>query len=175
MLALFYARSFVLGMGMVMFLRTSWTPGPTRAAADVLVALTAFRADRWCDLPGIWRSGLRLRRVWPELDGAVGVWLWCQVGGLASGSVSIWTHPRAGADGRTGDIGTGSGALRRFVAHPEHVATVRRYRGQGQLRSVSWVTSAPPEQIWRHAHSRLTSTTFWDHTVTDAPEGSHPA
>lgn len=131
-----------------MLLRTSWTPGPAEGAVEPsLVALTGFQADRWGDLPGIWRAGLRLRTAWPRLPGAVGMWLWGRAGGRTCGSVSLWTD---------------EAALHAFVGFPDHVRIMRQYRGRGRLRSATWHTTAGPRQVWQHAYAQLTSSAFWD-------------
>lgn len=123
-------------------LRSSWTSGP---AADidgpVLVAVTAFQADTARDLPGIFRSGLTLRRAWPRLDGAVGMWLWARPLERRCGSVSIWQ---------------GEQDLRGFVAWPAHVAIVRRYRGRGRLTSLTWQAArCDLAAIWAEARPHL--------------------
>jgi hypothetical protein len=57
-------------------LRTSWTPGPAAGTTgSVLISVTDFQASRLRDLPGICQAGLTLRRAWPHLAGAVGMWL----------------------------------------------------------------------------------------------------
>ncbi|MDF2704616.1 hypothetical protein AB0C18_37435 [Nonomuraea muscovyensis] len=126
-------------------LRSSWASGPAAGVdGPVLVTVTAFQADRARDLPGIYRSGLALRRAWPQLDGAVGMWLWTQPLERRCGSVSIWQ---------------GEQALKRFVAWPEHVAVVRRYRGRGRLTSTTWTAAAcEPAAIWAEARPHLSGT-----------------
>lgn len=123
-------------------LRSSWTPGPAAdVAGPVLVAVTAFRADTARDLPGIFRSGLALREAWPRLTGAVGMWLWTAPLERRCGSVSIWQSRQA---------------LDRFVAWPEHLAIVRRYRGRGRLTSHTWTAAAcEPAAIWAEARPHL--------------------
>ncbi|WP_344862724.1 hypothetical protein [Planomonospora alba] len=109
----------------------------------MLVAVTAFRADRARDLPGIHRSGLALRRAWPRLDGAVGMWLWTEPLERRCGSVSVW---RSEQD------------LRRFVAWPEHVAVVRRYRGRGRLTSTAWTAEGCDlRAVWARARPHLSA------------------
>ncbi|MCA2225157.1 hypothetical protein [Nonomuraea aurantiaca] len=123
-------------------LRSRWTSGP---AADivgpVLVAVTAYQADRARDLPGIYRAGIALRRDWPDLEGAVGMWLWTRPLELRCGSVSIWRDEQA---------------LRGFVGWPEHVTIVRRYRGRGRLTSTTWNAAGfEPAAIWSEARPHL--------------------
>ncbi|MDP9869556.1 MULTISPECIES: hypothetical protein [Streptosporangium] len=123
-------------------LRSSWTPGPAAdVTGPVLVAITEFRADRARDLPGIYRSGRALGRGWPGLDGAVGMWLWAEMLERRCGSVSIWQSEQA---------------LKRFVAWPEHLTIVRRYRRRGRLTSVTWqVARCEPAAIWAGARLYL--------------------
>ncbi|QFG25704.1 hypothetical protein [Actinomadura sp. WMMB 499] len=110
-----------------MAVRTGWRAGPASAAGPVLVSVTDFTAASALDLPGVFRAGMALRRSWPDLPGAVGLWLWAIPAERRCGSVSVWTD---------------AAALRGFVALPEHVAIMRRYRGRGGLRSVTWEADA---------------------------------
>ncbi|NUW41883.1 hypothetical protein [Nonomuraea rhodomycinica] len=122
-------------------LRSRWTPGEAvGATGTVLVSVTDFRADRLRDLPGVYRAGLALRRAWPELPGAVGMWLWTEPLRGRCGSVSIWRDETA---------------LRRFVAWPDHVAVVRRYRGRGRLRSTTWTALRRDPGFWDRVRAHL--------------------
>lgn len=92
-------------------------------------------------MPWIFRDGLRLRREWPELGGAVGMWLWAEPRQLRCGSVSVWE---------------GEEALRRFVALPLHVGIMRRYRSRGRMVSSTWVTERfDAGEVWRRARHLL--------------------
>ena len=124
-------------------LRTRWIPGP---AADgdgpLLISVTDFRADRRRDLPGIYRAGMRLRRDWPRLPGAVGMWLWTVPGQGRCGSVSVWRDEKA---------------MYQFVARPDHVRIMRHYRGRGTVRATTWADPQPDrEAIWSRARLYLT-------------------
>ncbi|WP_199747592.1 hypothetical protein [Actinomadura sp. WAC 06369] len=110
-----------------MAVRTRWLAGPAAAPGPVLVSVTDFTCARARDLPGVARAGMALRRSWPELPGAVGLWLWSLPLERRSGSVSVWTD---------------EAALRGFVRLPEHVAIMRRYRGRGEIRAVTWEADA---------------------------------
>ncbi|UUU29590.1 hypothetical protein JIX56_06670 [Streptomyces sp. CA-210063] len=121
-------------------LRSRWCPGPAgeslgdRAASNdldsgvrgrsngpLIVSITDFTSDAYRDLPGIARRGLALRRHWPHLDGAVGMWWWAVPSARRCGAVSVWTGRRA---------------LASFVRLPEHVAIMDEYRERGTTRSV---------------------------------------
>ncbi|MBE1535024.1 hypothetical protein [Actinomadura algeriensis] len=118
-------------------MRTRWLAGPAPASGPVLVSVTGFTCARARDLPGVFRAGTTLRRSWPELPGAVGLWLWSVPLERRCGSVSVWT------DGA---------ALRGFVRLPAHVAIMRRYRGRGEIRTASWETDAfDPAATWARA------------------------
>jgi hypothetical protein len=119
-------------------LRTRWIAGPAAGAAGpVLISVTDFRAARRRDLPAIHRAGLRLRRDWPRLTGAVGMWLWAAPWQGRCGSVSVWRDEQA---------------LYRFVARPDHVEIMRRYRGRGSIRSTTWTDIRPePGALWARA------------------------
>ncbi|GAA1707376.1 hypothetical protein [Nonomuraea bangladeshensis] len=105
-------------------LTSRWIAGPADGLPGPLVAaLTDYRTHRLLDLPGIARRGLSLSRLWPTLPGAVGMWLWADVGARRAGSLSVW---------RTEDD------LRAFVRVPAHVRIMRAYRHRGTLRSRTW-------------------------------------
>ena len=126
-------------------LRSSWMPGPAAGLdGPALVTVTAFRADKARDLPGIARTGYLLRRLWPELEGAVGMWLWAQPRERRCGSVSVWQDEHA---------------LRQFVGLPAHVAVMRRYRGRGLLTSTNWTgADRSLRAIWAAARPHLSGT-----------------
>lgn len=68
------------------------------------------------------------------------MWLWTEPLRGRCGSVAIWQDEQA---------------LRNFVAWPDHVTIMRRYRGRGRLRSVTWAATQPDRGIWAQAHSYL--------------------
>ncbi|MDX3229520.1 hypothetical protein [Streptomyces sp. ME19-01-6] len=124
-------------------LRSGWRPGP-EADTDgpVLVSVTDFTFARRMDLPGIARAAVGLRRAWPTLDGAVGLWLWTAPRARRCGAVSVWT---------------GEEALHGFVGLPEHVAIMRKYRSRGEANATTWVVPRFDESgIWREAYRVLT-------------------
>lgn len=123
-------------------LRTGWRPGP-EAGTDgaVLVSVTDFTFARRLDLPGIARAAVRLRRGWPTLDGAVGLWLWTAPWARRCGAVSVWT---------------GDQALYGFVGLPDHVAIMRKYRTRGETRVTTWMSPGFDEaRVWRDAYRVL--------------------
>jgi hypothetical protein len=122
--------------------QVKWKPGPEAdTAGEVLVSLTDFTADRRLDLPRVWRDGYRLRRAWPTLDGAVGLWLWTLPSQRRSGSISVWTSEEA---------------LNAFVRWPVHVAIMRHYRERGSMQPDSWWSERfDLEAVWDEAERRL--------------------
>ncbi|WP_369166971.1 hypothetical protein AB5J49_03380 [Streptomyces sp. R28] len=114
-----------------------------RRSGRLIVSVTDFTSDAYQDLPGIARRGFALRRRWPHLDGAVGMWLWIAPLARRCGSVSVWTGRRA---------------LAEFVRLPEHVAIMDEYRERGTIRSVIWeCESFDAARIGRDAEAWLTS------------------
>ncbi|MFJ8751907.1 hypothetical protein ACIREO_21625 [Streptomyces sp. NPDC102441] len=106
--------------------KTSWTYGPAAHGIDpgsaVVVSVTEFVTHRPWGTPAVAVEGLRLRRNWPQMPGAVAVLLWADTGLRLnrSGSVTVWTD---------------EAALTRFVAHPDHMRIVRAFRGRGVMRA----------------------------------------
>jgi hypothetical protein len=121
-----------------------WIAGPAAAepGGRLLVSVTDFEISRTRAIPRIWIEGLRLRRAWPGLAGAVGLWLWAKPLSKRSGSVSVW---RSEAD------------LHAFVRWPRHVEIMRRYRHAGMLTATTcWTECFDPAEIWAVAERRLT-------------------
>lgn len=122
--------------------RTAWTPGPAESTSGpVLISVTDYTAHRWRDVPSIFLSGMRLRRAWPRMQGAVGMWLWADPLRRRSGSISVWTSEED---------------LRRFVRWPVHMAIVRKYRARGSLVAGSWQAERfARSEVLREAYRRL--------------------
>jgi heme-degrading monooxygenase HmoA len=121
--------------------RAPWKAGPEPANGTVFVSVTDFRVNRYRDLPRVWLAGLKLRRAWPEMPGAVGLWLWAEPGRRRGGSVSVW---RSAED------------LHAFVRWQPHVEVMRRFRSSGRIESDSW--QAPrfdKPEIWARARAAL--------------------
>jgi hypothetical protein len=125
-------------------MRTPWRSGPAnKAEGSVLVSVTDFRLNAARDLPGAYRAAMRLRGAWPELEGAVGMWLWAKPLQKRSGAVSIWQS---------------EDDLSRFVRWSVHVAIVRKYREAGSMTSTSWHSERfVGAQIWQEAVRFLAS------------------
>ncbi|HTD57978.1 MAG TPA: hypothetical protein VK672_03705 [Solirubrobacteraceae bacterium] len=108
----------------------------------MLVSVTDFRLNAAQDLPGAYRAAMRLRRAWPELEGAIGMWLWAKPLQKRSGSVSVWQREED---------------LSRFVRWPVHVAIMRKYREAGEMTSTSWHSERfAAAQTWQEAVRFLT-------------------
>jgi hypothetical protein len=125
-----------------MIVRMPWQAG---GAADwpgrVLVSLTDFEMHRRGEQVLAIRDGLRLRRSWRQMPGAVGLWLWWDAPGMRSGSISVW---KSAED------------LRAFVRWAPHVEIMRRNRDRGTLGSESWeLERFDPAGAWAEASRRL--------------------
>ena len=126
-----------------MIVRIPWQPGGSEHwTGSVLVSVTDFEMYGRREQAAAVRDGLRLRRSWPRMPGAVGMWLWWMAPGLRSGSVSIW---------RTAED------LRAFVRWAPHVDIMRRNRDTGHLRgSLSWeLETFDPARVWSDASGLL--------------------
>ena len=120
-----------------------WKPGAAEPDDDqpVYVSVTDFRIHRPQHAPGAWRAGFGLRRSWPRLEGAIGLWLWAEPLRLRSGSVSIW---RSEED------------LTRFLRSPVHRAIVHKYRPRMGGSSRGWTAERlDREAIWERAVAEL--------------------
>lgn len=119
-----------------------WKDGPlVDTDAVVLVSVTDFTAHHWYDLPAIYWEALRLRWNWPQMSGAVGLWVWTKPLQKRSGSVSVWR---------------GDDDLKAFVATPYHVAVMRRNRSRGRLTAHSHTESAySRRRVWQRAAQQL--------------------
>jgi hypothetical protein len=129
---------------LLIMMRSEWQPGPDEAWTDqVFVSVTDFTSSRVLDLPGIALAGYLLRRGWPTLDGAVGMWLWAKPSERRSGSVSVWTSPAA---------------LSCFVRWPPHVRIMKKYRTRGRITAHNWyIDQFDRGSIWRAAVERLST------------------
>ncbi|MEU9110356.1 hypothetical protein AB0D04_00845 [Streptomyces sp. NPDC048483] len=137
-------------------LRSSWTAGPERDHhGPVLVSVTDLTLARLTDLPGVHRAARSLTADWPDLDGALGLWLWTSPTARRCGAVAVWRD---------------EAALRGFVSWPPHVAIMRRYRGRGSVTSTTWTAARfDPPEIWARAHAALRPRTPGRRPFNDRP------
>ncbi|MEV0575289.1 hypothetical protein [Streptomyces sp. NPDC050392] len=110
---------------------TAWQAGPAAGppgrGTEVVVSVTEFVTHRpWTTL-SVGAAGVRLRHTWPRTPGAVGMWLWAEIGPRMNrtGSITVWTAREH---------------LLGFVARPDHRRIVDAYRDRGTLRSATWDT-----------------------------------
>jgi hypothetical protein len=121
-----------------------WKRGPQTVDGPVHVSMNDYLIHRWRDVPRVALAGMRLRRRWPETEGAVGLWFAAFRAGRRQVSVSIWRDP---AD------------LRQFVHSPQHRAIMRDFRDAGLLHTTVWTADHPdPHLIWTQAKARLAGT-----------------
>jgi hypothetical protein len=100
-----------------------------------------YLIHRLRDIPRVAREGMRLRRRWPETEGALGLWFASFGSGRRQVSVSIWRSPED---------------LRRFVRTPEHLRIMREHRNTGDLYTNAWTAEHFDRYlIWRQAVDRL--------------------
>ncbi|MEV1047534.1 hypothetical protein [Streptomyces sp. NPDC049916] len=135
---------------------TPWKPGPAGdrgtgafAYGEAVVSLTEFTPHRPWTVPGVTIAGIALRRVWDDLDGAVGLWLWADPDPLRprSGSVSVW---RAERD------------LYAFVGRTDHGRIMRSYQNRGSMRATTWRTERfDPDATQEAARSLLSGRSAW--------------
>jgi hypothetical protein len=107
----------------------------------VHVSMNDYLIHRLRDIPRVAWEGIRLRRRWPETEGALGLWMAALGTGRRQVSVSIWRSPED---------------LRRFVRSPEHLRIMREYRRTGDLHTNAWAAERfDRDLIWRQARERL--------------------
>ena len=102
-----------------MIFRVPWQPGPEDGwSGQAVISLTDFNVYKPRHVPVAWRTGMRLRRSWPTLPGAIGLWLWALPLQRRSGAVSVW---------RTEED------MMRFVNWPVHLEVIRVNSDRGRL------------------------------------------
>jgi heme-degrading monooxygenase HmoA len=95
-------------------LYSKWQPGPSTGWQKlVLVSATRFTFRRYWYLPLILWHGLRLRRAWGQIPGAIGVALAADLGRRTTYSISVWETEQD---------------LQRWLRSPDHAALMRGYR-----------------------------------------------
>ena len=125
-----------------MRLNALWKAGqPEPARGPVHVSMNDYLIHRLRDVPRVAREGLRRRRRWPEIDGALGLWRAAFRRGRRQVSISVWRTPED---------------LRRFVRSPEHVRIMRAFEDAGALHTNAWTAERfDPELVWQQASDRL--------------------
>ncbi|HEY9332738.1 MAG TPA: hypothetical protein VIS09_31595 [Streptomyces sp.] len=136
-----------------------WKPGPAadaapggsdgRADGAAVVSVTEFTPHCPLTAVGVAVQGIALRRIWQDLEGAVGLWLWVDPDPFRprSGSVSVWRTERD---------------LRAFVARRDHLRIVRSYRDRGSTRATSWRTDGfEPDATREAARALLSGRSAW--------------
>lgn len=88
-----------------------------------MISMTTITVERWRDMPSLYVAGLRFRRTWPTVGGAVGVLYWARPWDRSSGAVAAWRTPDD---------------FRRFIDLPVHLELMRRYGGRGEVTIESW-------------------------------------
>src|SRR5690242_17706779 len=93
-----------------------WKRGPLDGCeGTVFVSATRFTYRRLWHMPLVLRHGLRLRREWPAVSGAVGLSSGADLLRGTTYTVSVW---RSEAD------------LQRWLRSPAHMALMRDFRGR---------------------------------------------
>jgi hypothetical protein len=96
-----------------------WKSGGTESiSGPVHVSMNDYLLHRVRDIPRVASEGMRLRRRWPETEGAIGLWFATQRAGRRQISVSVWRTPED---------------LKRFARSPEHLRIMREHRNTGTL------------------------------------------
>jgi hypothetical protein len=105
------------------------------------VSMNDYLVYRRKDVPRVALEGLRFRRRWTRIEGALGLWFAAMNGGRRQVSVSVWRTPED---------------LRAFVRSPRHLKIMREFRDAGELFTNSWTAERlDRSMIWRQAEDRL--------------------
>jgi hypothetical protein len=120
------------GSPMQQALRMPWRRHPDGVGdGPYYVTAAELRARRFRDLPAVYWTALRLRRIWPGVSGAVAIRLWAQPWRRRSGALTVWRREHD---------------LDQFVRSPNHAAIMDRFRGRVTVHAESWITlSFPPD------------------------------
>jgi hypothetical protein len=119
-----------------------WRAGSgTAPKGPVHVSMNDYLIHRARDVPRVAAAGLRFRRDWPRIEGAVGLWVASTADGRRQISVSVWRAPED---------------LKRFVRSPAHREVMRDFRSAGDLHTNAWMAERLDRAlIWRQARDRL--------------------
>lgn len=119
-----------------------WIAGPHEATpGSVVVSFTDFRASSEEQQQQVFDTGLILRKNWPVMQGAVGLWMWAKPEELRGGSFSVWTSR---AD------------LQRFIRWPVHVAIMQEWKDRIGVVADSWETERfDAGEAWARAEAQI--------------------
>jgi hypothetical protein len=119
-----------------------WKAGSVEpGAGSVHVSMNDYMIHRLRDILRVARAGLYLRSRWPQIEGALGLWVAALRGGRRQVSISVWRGPED---------------LKRFVRSPEHVRIMRDFKGVGALITTAWTAARfDPGLIWRQGSDLL--------------------
>ena len=124
-------------------LYSKWQPGPSAGwHKPVLVSATRFTFRQHWYLPLILWHGMRLRRAWNRIPGAVGVALAADLGRRTTYSISVWESEQD---------------LQRWLRSPDHAALMRGYRQRVESAAATrWLIERFEQRgKWRDALRRM--------------------
>jgi hypothetical protein len=129
-------------MAMLSGLNAMWKGcGRDPGAGPVYVSMNDYLVRRLRDVPRVALEGLRLSRRWPQVEGALGLWVGSFRYGRRQVSVSVW---RSRED------------LRHFVQSQDHVRIMRAFKDAGVLYTNAWTAERfDAASIWQQAVERL--------------------
>jgi hypothetical protein len=108
-------------------MRLKWQPGPHSASTGpYFVSATRFTYQRLWSMPLVFWHGLKLRRSWPNVEGAVGLSIMSDLKTRTTYTVSVW---RDESD------------LLRWVRSADHAPLMRKFRPRLQSSAANtWQT-----------------------------------
>jgi hypothetical protein len=124
-------------------MRLKWKPGPQSVCAgSYFVSATRFTYLSYMSMPLVFWHGLRLRRTWPAVDGAVGLSIKSDLKTKTTYTLSVW---RRAED------------LHRWVRSPRHARLMSMYGSRLNSSAVaSWSSPAVDlRALWREAMNRV--------------------
>lgn len=122
--------------------RLSWTRGSATRHGAIFVSVTRFLYRTYWPMPLVVWHGLRLRRSWGAIEGAVGMFSAADLRARTTYTVSAWTSERA---------------LSSWLRSADHVRLMRDFKPHLEsVSAASWVTdSFDREAAWREGLSRV--------------------
>lgn len=124
-------------------MRLRWKSGPLNGwEGPFFVSATRFTYRHPWHLPLVFWHGLKLRRCWARVDGAIGLSIMADVRTRTTYTLSVW---RGGDD------------LRRWVRSPDHARLMHGYRPRMKSSAAySWqTTTLELRQLWREGMGRV--------------------